>query len=186
VTEGFRLGESGTDLIDGSEMETLEECQVTGGFRLGESGTDLIDGSEMETSEECQIDGKRETERTVWEIWANEVLEPYNLLGPTAEDWLKNILATSKEWQVFRAILDAWHTEDQNSFRSWQDKLQESSSAWKEFCVLIHAWHVKSPTAFIVWQALKKEISPRIVLTEVISVPIGEEIEEYNPWSFVS
>jgi hypothetical protein len=45
---------------------------------------------------------------------------------------------------------------------------------------------VKSPTAFIVWQALKKEISPRIVLTEVISVPIGEEIEEYNPWSFVS
>jgi hypothetical protein len=53
----------------------------------------------METSEECQIDGKRETERTVWEIWANEVLEPYNLLGPTAEDWLKKILATSKEWQ---------------------------------------------------------------------------------------
>ncbi|CAM6008883.1 unnamed protein product [Sphagnum balticum] len=130
---------------------------VTGRFRLGASGTDLIDGSEMETIEEGPIDAKRETERTVWEIWANEVLEPYNLLGSTAEDWLKKILVTSKEWQVFRATLNAWHTENQNSFRSWQDKLQESSRAWKTVCVAIHAWHVKSPTAFTAWQALKKE-----------------------------
>ncbi len=130
---------------------------VTGSFRLGASGTDLIDGSEMETIEEGPIDAKRETERTVLEIWANEVLEPYNLLGSTAEDWLKKILATSKEWQVFRATLNAWHTENQNSFRSWQDKLQESSRAWKTVCVAIHAWHVKSPTAFTAWQALKKE-----------------------------
>jgi hypothetical protein len=45
---------------------------------------------------------------------------------------------------------------------------------------------VKSPTAFIFWQALKKEISPTIVLTKVISLPIGEEIVEFIPWSFVS
>jgi hypothetical protein len=136
VTEGSRHGESGTG---------------------GESGTDVIDGSEMETLEEGQIVAQRETERTVTEMWANEVLEPYNLLGPTAEDWLKKVLAISKEWQVFRATLNAWHTENQNSFRSWQEKLQKSSSAWKEVCVAIHAWHLESPTAFIVWQILKKE-----------------------------
>jgi len=178
VTEGSRHGESGTggesgtDVIDGSEMETLEKGQlvketwanyVTEGSRHGESGiggesgTDVIDGSEMETLEEGQIVAQRETERTVSEMWANEVLEPYNLLGPTAEDWLKKVLAISKEWQVFRATLNTWHTENQNSFRSWQEKLQKSSSAWKEVCVAIHAWHLESPTAFIVWQILKKE-----------------------------
>jgi hypothetical protein len=141
---------------------------VTGSFRLGASGTDLIDGSEMETIEEGPIDAKRETERTVWEIWANEVLEPYNLLGPTAEDWLKKILATSKEWQVFRATLNAWHTENQNSFQSWRDKeLQESSHAWKEVSVAIHAWRVRSPTAFTAWQALKKEKFPAFCFPSV-------------------
>ncbi len=133
---------------------------VTGGFRLEQSGTDFIDGSEMETSEEGQLDTKRETERTVWEIWANEVLEPYNLLCQTVEDWLKKILATTKEWQVFREILDAWHTEDENSFRIWQDELQESLSDWKAVCDVIHAWHVQSPTGFIAWQVFKKETTP--------------------------
>jgi serine/threonine protein kinase len=129
---------------------------VKGGSRLEESVTEVIDGSDMETLEESQIVAKRETERTVWEMWANEVLEPYNLLGPTAEDWLKKVLASSKEWEVFRATLDAWHTENQNSFGSWQYELQKSSSAWKKVCDAIHSWHVEGPTAFIVWQILKK------------------------------
>jgi len=133
---------------------------VTGGFRLGELGTDLIDGTELETLKEGQMDSKRETERTVWEIWANEVLEPYNLLGRTAEDWLKKILATRKEWQVFREILDAWHTENENSFRIWQDELEKSLLLWKKVCDVIHAWHVESPTGFIAWQVLKKETTP--------------------------
>ncbi|CAK9261687.1 unnamed protein product [Sphagnum jensenii] len=140
VTGVSRLGESGTDGEDGAEMET-----------------EIIDGSEMETLDEGQIDVKRETERTVWEIWANNTLEPYDLLGSAAEDWLKKALEASEEWEVFRATLNAWRTENRNSFRSWQKKLQNSSSAWKKVCVAIHAWHVEGPTAFIVWQILKKE-----------------------------
>ncbi|CAK9261688.1 unnamed protein product [Sphagnum jensenii] len=62
----------------------------------GKWETDLIDGAEMETLEECEIVAKRATERTVCEIRANEILESYNLLGPTAKDWLKKIFATSK------------------------------------------------------------------------------------------
>ncbi|KAH9541027.1 hypothetical protein CY35_14G038000 [Sphagnum magellanicum] len=72
---------------------------VTGGSRHGESGIDVIDGSEMETLEEGQIVAQRETKRTIQKMWANEVLEPYNLLGPAAQDWLKKVLAISKEWQ---------------------------------------------------------------------------------------
>jgi serine/threonine protein kinase len=122
----------------------------------GESGIHVKDGSEMETLEEGQIVAQRETERTVQEMWANEVLEPYNLLGSTAEDWLKKVLAISKEWQIFRATLDAWHAENQNSFHSWEEELHKCLSAWKKVCVAIHAWHLESPTAFIVWQILKK------------------------------
>ncbi|CAN5958989.1 unnamed protein product [Sphagnum jensenii] len=125
------------------------------GFRPGESGTDL--GSEMETLEEGQIDAKRETERTVREIWPNEALEPYNLLGPTAEYWLKEILATSKEWQAFRTTLNAWHSENEDNFQIWKDELQRASFAWEKVCVAYHACHVESPIAFIAWQALKNK-----------------------------
>jgi serine/threonine protein kinase len=158
VSEGSCHGESGV-----SEGSRHEESGVSEGSRYGESrigggsGPDVIDGSEMDTFEEGQTVAQKETERTVWEIWANEVLQPYNLLGPTAEDWLKKVLSISKEWQIFRATLDAWHTENQSSFRSWQDKLQKSSSAWKNVCVAIHALHLESSTAFVIWQILKKE-----------------------------
>ncbi len=148
---------------------------VMRGFSLRESGTDFIDGSEMETLEEGQINMKRETKRTVKTIWANEAVEPYNLLGPTAEHWLEKILATSKEWQVFQATLDAWHTENVNNFRSWQDKLQKSLSAWMEVCVQIDAWHVESPIAFIAWQFLKKK--PYMVRRK-------RELDYYN-WLFL-
>jgi serine/threonine protein kinase len=130
---------------------------VERGFHPGESGTDLIDGSEMETLEEGQIDAKRETERTVREIWLNEAREPYNLLGPTAENWLKEILATSKEWHAFLRILNVWHSEHEGFFQGWKDELQRASFAWQEVCVAFHACHVESPIAYVAWQTLENK-----------------------------
>jgi len=115
------------------------------GFRPGELGTDIKFGLEMR--EEGQIDGKKDTERTVREIWDYETVEPCNLLGLTAEYWLKKILATSKEWKAFRGTLHAWHREKEGNFRWWKYNLQD---------VIFHVWHVKSPIDFIAWQILKK------------------------------
>jgi len=89
VGKGFSSGESGTDIIYGSQM--------------GIAYADLI----LEIGEEGQIDSKKETGRTVREIWNYETVKPCNLLGPTAGYWPKKILATSIEWKVFRGTLHA-------------------------------------------------------------------------------
>ncbi|CAK9261683.1 unnamed protein product [Sphagnum jensenii] len=124
------------------------------GFRPGEWGTHIIYG--LEIGEEGQIDSKKETERTVREIWDYETLKPCNLLGPTAEYWLKKILATSKEWKAFRGTLHAWHREKEGNFLRWKDNLQQVLDTWEGFSVAFNVWHVKSPIAFIAWQTLKK------------------------------
>jgi hypothetical protein len=83
-------------------------------------------------------------------------VRPCNLLGLTAEYWLKKILAISKEWKAFRGTLRAWRREKEGNFQRWKVNLQQVSSAWEKVCVAFHVWHVKSPIAFIAWQALKK------------------------------
>jgi serine/threonine protein kinase len=156
VTGGSRLGKSAKDRESGRTD--------------GESGTDVIDTSEMEALDEGQIDAKSETERTVWQIWANNVMKPYDLLGSTAEEWLKKVLANSDEWEIFRESLDAWHIEDINSFRRWQNKLQESSSAWKQVWAAFqpfYHWHVQGLRAFTIWQFLKKELTVKSFLSKI-------------------
>jgi serine/threonine protein kinase len=125
------------------------------GFPPGESGTDFIDGLEKETVKEGQIDAKKKTERMITEIWANEALESYNFLGPTTEHWLKEILATSKEWQTFQEILHAWDSGNEGYFQMWKDEMKKAAFAWEEVHDAFQAWHVKSPIGFIAWQALK-------------------------------
>ncbi len=138
VGKGFRPGESGTDIIYGSQM--------------GIAYTDLI----LEIGEEGQIDSKKETGRTVREIWDYETVKPCNLLGPTAGYWLKKILATSIEWKAFRGTLHAWHREKESNFERRKVYLQEVLYTWEEVRVAFHVWHVKNLIAFIAWQALKK------------------------------
>jgi hypothetical protein len=111
----------------------------------------------METLEEGQIDAKRETERTVREIWLNKAREPYNLLGPTAENWLKEILATSKEWHAFLRTLNVWHSGNEGFFQGWIYELQRASFAWQEVCVTFHACHVESPIAYVACQTLENK-----------------------------
>ncbi len=104
------------------------------GFHPGESGTNLIDGSQMETL---------------------EALERYNLLGPAAEYWLKEILATSKELQAFQTTLDSWrHSE---IWGIWEYELRAISFALEKVVVAFHACHVERPIPFIAWQALKNK-----------------------------
>jgi len=130
------------------------------GFRPWESGTDLANGSEMETLEEGEIVANRETESKARKIWPNEALEPYNLLGSTAEFWLKEILATSVEWQKFRRIFKAWHSVNLGS-QIWKDRLQRASFAWQEVCVAFQACHVESSIAFITWQVLLDKVDSK-------------------------
>jgi hypothetical protein len=125
------------------------------GFPPGESGTDFIDGLEKETVKEGQIEAKKKIERMVMEIWANEALESYNLLGPTTEYWLKEVLATSKEWQALQEVLNALDSGNEGSFQMWKDELKKATFAWEEVHDAFQAWHVKSPIGFIAWQALK-------------------------------
>ncbi len=40
----------------------------------------------------------------------------YYPLGRTAKYWLKKILSTSKEWQQFQPVANAWQSEDEGSF----------------------------------------------------------------------
>ncbi|CAK9864215.1 unnamed protein product [Sphagnum jensenii] len=143
------------------------------GFHPRESGTDIICG--LEIREEGQINGKKDTGRTVREIWDYETVEPCNLLGPTAEYWLKKILATSKKWKAFRGTLHAWHCEKEDNFLRWKFNLQQVLKVWEELSVSFHVWHVKSPIAFIAWQTLKK--MPSSVIRPSVSALLGLDEE---------
>jgi hypothetical protein len=144
LTEDVIMSEFGVTCVALDKVWHLVEEAWTNhvgqGFRPGESGTNLIDGSQMETL---------------------EALECYNLLGPAAEYWIKEILATSKELQAFQTTLDSWrHSE---IWGIWEYELRAISFAWEKLLVTFHACHVESPIPFIAWQALKnKEYSLRV------------------------
>jgi hypothetical protein len=107
---------------------------------MGIAYTDLI----LEIGEEGQIDSKKETGRTVREIWDYETVKPCNLLGPTAGYWLKKILATSIEWKAFRGTLHAWHREKESNFERRKVYLQEVLYTWEEVRVAFHVACEKS------------------------------------------
>jgi hypothetical protein len=91
-------------------------------------------------------------------IWDNLAAKPYNLLGPIAlTAWVKEILATSKDWQAFQVSLDDWHFENRNSFEAWLKDLEAASYAWQAAHVALAAWQPEHPLAFEAWHAIMKE-----------------------------
>jgi hypothetical protein len=85
-------------------------------------------------------------------IWNNLAEKPYNLLGPIAlTAWVKEILATSKDWQAFQVSLDDWHFENRNSFEAWLKDLEAASYAWQAAHVALAAWQPEHPLALRAW-----------------------------------
>ncbi len=95
--------------------------------------------------------------RMVDVIWKNLAEKPYNLLGPIAlTAWVKEILATSKDWQAFQVSLDDWHSENRNSFEAWLKDLEAASCAWQAAHVALAAWQPEHPLAFTAWRTNMK------------------------------
>jgi hypothetical protein len=90
-------------------------------------------------------------------IWYDLAAERYNLLGPIAlTAWVKEILATSKDWQAFQVSLDDWHLENRNSFDTWLKDLEAASYAWHAVHVALAAWQPEHPLAFAAWHTIMK------------------------------
>jgi hypothetical protein len=77
----------------------------------------------------------------------------HSLLG--RKHWLKKILSTSKEWELFQTVVNTWQSENEGSFRRWKKNLQEASFAWDKICVAFHAWHLKGPITNAAWNSVR-------------------------------
>ncbi|CAK9203822.1 unnamed protein product [Sphagnum troendelagicum] len=95
--------------------------------------------------------------RRVDELWGYRADQTYNLLGPIAlTAWVKEILATSKDWQAFQVSLADWHLESRNSFEVWLKDLEAASYAWQAAHVALAAWQPEHPLAFAAWHSIMK------------------------------
>jgi serine/threonine protein kinase len=96
--------------------------------------------------------------RMVREICVEDALKPCNLLGRTAKYWLKKILATAEEWQIFLTTSRTWRSQNEWRFQKWIEELQEVSSAWEKVYTPFHAWHVRSAIALTALEAVEKKM----------------------------
>jgi hypothetical protein len=106
-------------------------------------------------------------------IWNHLAEQPYNLLGPTAlTAWVKEILATSKDWQAFQVSLDDWHFKNRNSFEAWLKALEAASCAWQAAHVALAAWQPEDLLAFRAWHIIMKTrpMKARATLSSVDTV----------------
>jgi hypothetical protein len=64
----------------------------------------------------------------IMRFWADNA---YNLLGPTAKCWLKEILTTSKEWQAFRTTFHVWQSENERILQRCVNARQRAAAREK-------------------------------------------------------
>jgi len=83
--------------------------------------------------------------------------EAYYLLGPRGKYWLKEILATSKEWQTFQTTCHAWLPQNKYTYVRWESELEHAAYDWEKLqvvqvwtCLLQFTFTGGSPNSMVV------------------------------------